>query len=84
MLANTPPQAELQLNSLGQAAGCVGLHVNADKTEYMCFNKKRDISTLNGCSLKLVDKFTYLGSRVSTTENDINMRLAKVWTTIDS
>ena len=41
------------------------------------------MSTLNGGSLKLVDKFTYLGSSVSSTENDINMRLAKVWTAID-
>ena len=32
----------------------------------MCFNQKGDISTLDGTSLKLVDKFTYLGSSVST------------------
>ena len=40
------------------------------------------ISTLNSGSLKPVDKFTYLGSSVSSTENDINMRLAKAWTAI--
>ncbi len=28
----------------------------------MCFNQTGDISTLDGTSLKLVDKFTYLGS----------------------
>ena len=33
--------------------------------------------------LKLVDKFTYLGSSVSSTETDIDMRLAKAWTAID-
>ena len=49
----------------------------------MCFNQRGDISTLKGGPLKLVDKFTYLGSSVSSTENDINMRLAKAWTTID-
>ena len=58
----------------------IGLRVNADKTEYMCFNQIGDISTLNSNSLKLVDKFTYLGSSVSSTENDINTRLAKTWT----
>ena len=42
-----------------------------------------DISTLNSSSLKLVDKFTYQGSSVSSTEADINMRLAKAWTVID-
>ena len=39
--------------------------------------------TLNGGSLKLGDKFTYLGSSVSSNENHINMQLAKAWTTID-
>ena len=34
-LANAPTQAESLLNSLEQAAGGIGLHVNADKTEYM-------------------------------------------------
>ena len=38
-----------------------------------------DISTLNGSSLKLVNKFTYLGSSLSSTETDINTRLAKAW-----
>ena len=49
----------------------------------MCFNQTGDISTLNGSSLKLVDKLTYLGSSVSLTETDINMWLAKAWTAID-
>ena len=34
--------------------------------------------------LKLVDKFTYLGSSVSSTEKDIDTRLTKAWTAIDS
>ena len=42
-----------------------------------------DISTLDGTSLKLVDKLTYLGSSVSSTENDIETRLTKAWTAID-
>ena len=49
----------------------------------MCFNQRGDISTVNGSSLKLVHKFTYLRSSVSPTETDINTQLAKVWTTID-
>ena len=53
------------------------------KTEFMSFNQRGDISTLNGRSLKLVDKFTYLGSRISSTENDINTWLVKAWTAID-
>ena len=53
------------------------------KTEYMCFNQAGYISTLDGTSLKLVDKFTYLGSSVSSTEKDIDTRLTKAWTAID-
>ena len=49
----------------------------------MCFNQTGDISTLDGSSLKLVDKFTYLGSSVSSTEKDIDKRLTKAWTSID-
>ena len=49
----------------------------------MCFNQAGDISTLDGTSLKLVDKFTYLGSSVSSTEKDIDTRLTKTLIAID-
>ena len=42
-----------------------------------------DITTLDGTSLKLVDKFSYLGSSVSSTEKDIDTWLTKAWTAID-
>ena len=75
LLANTPAQGETLLHGLKRAA--------ASKTEYMCFDQRGDISTLNGSSLKLVDKFTYLGSSVSSTEKDVNTRLVKAWIAID-
>ena len=83
LLANTPAQAKTVLHSLERTTADIGLHVNAHKTEYMCFNQTGNISTLNGSPLKLVDKFTYLGSSVSSTETDINTRLAKTWTAVD-
>ena len=83
ILANTPNQTETLLHSLEQAATGIGLQVNAYKTEYMCFNQAGDISTLEGTSLKLVDKFTYLGSSVSSTEKDIDTWLTKAWIAID-
>ena len=72
LLTNAPTKAETLLHILKQAAAGIDLHVNAHKTEYMCFNQTGDISTLNGSSLKLVDKFTYLGSSVSSTETNID------------
>ena len=74
ILENAPAQeAETLLQSLERAAVGSGLHVNAHKTEY----------TLGDSSLKLVDKFTYLGSSVLSTEKDIDTRLTKAWTAID-
>ena len=55
----------------------------AHKTEYMCYNQTGDISTLDGTPLKLVDKFTYLESNVSSTEKDSDTRLTKAWTAND-
>ena len=49
----------------------------------MCFNQTDDISTLNGSSLKLADKFTYQGSSVSSTETDVDTWLTKAWTAIN-
>ena len=49
----------------------------------MCYNQTFDISTLDGTSLKLVDKFTCLGNSISSTEKDIDTRLTKAWTAVD-
>ena len=68
--ANTTSHAESQMHSLEWATGGIGLHGNANKTEYMCFNQRGYISILNGDSLKLVVKFTYVGSSVSSTEKE--------------
>ena len=64
ILANTHNMVETLLHTLERAAAGIGLHVNVHKTEYMCYNQTGDISTLDDTSLKLVDKFTYLRSRV--------------------
>ena len=54
ILANALARAETLLHSLKQAAAGIDLHVNAHKTEIMCFNQAGDISTLDGTSMKLV------------------------------
>ena len=55
-LANTPAQAESLLNSLERAGSGIGFHLNADKTEFICFNQRGDISTLRGGEVNLVRK----------------------------
>ena len=74
--ANTPNQAETLLHSLERTAKGIGIHINAHKTEYMCYNQTGDISTLDRTTLKL---FTYLGSSISSTEKDIDTQQTKVW-----
>ena len=49
----------------------------------ICAIIKGDISTLDGTPLKFVDKFSYLGSSVASTEKDIDTRLTKAWTAIN-
>ena len=83
ILANAPAQAKTLVHSLERAAAGIGLHLNAHKTEYMCFNQTGDISTQNGSSLKLEDKFTYLGCSVSSTKTNIDTQLTKAWIAIN-
>ena len=45
-----------QQQSLEQAARSIGLYVNSDKTDLMCFKQNIVISTLNGKLMILVDK----------------------------
>ena len=52
-LVTTPAQAETLLHNLMKAAKDIGLCVNANKTEFMCF--KQEGSTLRSNPLKLVD-----------------------------
>ena len=56
----------------------IDLDMNANKTEYMSFKWEEDISTLNGSSLKLGDKYSVL-----STESDVDIYLTKVWTAIN-
>ena len=83
-LANAPDQAETLRHSPEEAAAGIGLHLNAHEADYVSFNQTGDISTLNGSAMKLVDKFTYRGSCVSSTETDIDTWLAKAWTALFS
>ena len=44
----------------------------------MCFKQKGASSTL-----KLVEQFKYLGSNISSTGSDVNIRLVKAWNSVD-
>ena len=74
LLANTPAKAEFLLISLEQTAEGISLHINANKIDYICFKREGAIFNLSGRPLKLVDKFTYFDSNISSTESYFNIR----------
>ena len=55
-------------NQLQEASTLV---MSADKTEFMCFKN------LSGEPFKLVDKFMYIGSKISSTKNDVTIHLGR-------
>ena len=63
------------------AANSVGLHLNKSKTEYVsfCKNDATVIKTLNGTILKCKDDYKYLGSYISSSEKDFNVRKGMAW-----
>ena len=65
---------------------CVSVHTQTHthtRIYIYVYVHMEDISTLEGTPLKLVDKFTYLGSSIESTEKDIETRLTKAWTAIN-
>ena len=72
LMANTPTQA---------ACG-IGLHVNADKMEFMYFNQKGDLH-MKWWYSETSGQFTDHGSSILSIENDINTQLMKAYTAIN-
>ena len=55
LLSDNSYNAQKLLHILEKSAAFIGLHVNATKTEYMCYNQDSTIETLNKTLLKKVD-----------------------------
>ena len=83
-LENTSSQLESQLHSLEQAKRSIDLNENSDETEFLCSYQNAAISSLNG-TLVYTSMYhcIYLGSNISSTETDINIRIGMSWTAID-
>ena len=59
--------------------GLLSQHINYCR---LC-NAKSIFIDINCSPLKLVNKFTYLGSSIASTEKDIDTRLTKAWAAIN-
>ena len=73
---NIPTLVKSLLHSLEQVLESIGLFVNTNKTELVCFKQ-------GGATSSLVDKFIYLSSNILFTESDVNLNQAKVWTAVN-
>ena len=78
LLSNQMSQAKELLKRLEHNALSVGLHVNAKKTEIMCYNQDQheQITTRSGETIAEVDNFKYLGGWMKSSEHDVNVRIA--------
>ena len=79
LFADKIADAEKLLHCLEAAAAVIGLHINAGKTEFMSINQEGQIKAMNNTPLKKVKQFTYLGSNIASTEQDVETRIAKAW-----
>ena len=81
LLSDTATQAQELLNKVEDAALCVGLHMNAKKTQFMAYNQPSCVSikTVDGNSLEEVHDFKYLGAWVQSSDQDIKVRKAMAW-----
>ena len=72
------------LHKIEEAAAEIGLGVNADKTEYISLNQKNNsfIKSLKGKIIKQVNDFKYLGSYVTSTDHDVNVRIGQAFSKI--
>ena len=73
--------AQNLVTSLESAAKFVGLHFNESKIEYI--NKTNDLTShlksLSGYVLKCKEDYNYLGSFISSSEKDFNVRKGMAW-----
>ena len=65
-------QAEDFLHRVQHYVAKIGLHLNADKTEFMSFNQEQKtiLKSVNNENIKKVDNLKYLGAWIDNTEND--------------
>ena len=73
-LVNIP---DYLLHNLKQGARSIGLFVNLDKNDFICFNQYGGHFLVKSKPLKLINQFIDLGGNISSTESDIYNRISK-------
>ena len=81
LLESSLEKAQVQLNTTAEEAKKIGLEINIKKSEFMTNTKCPDNLTLNNEEIKQVKDFTYLGSKMASTDIDVKRRLGLGWAT---
>ena len=85
LISDTTNMASELLQRVETECEKIGLHLNARKTKVMvCNTIQPNISTMNGTVLEVTEDFKYLGSWVSSTQQDIKVRRALAWKALHS
>ena len=79
LFENSLEEAQVQLNRTATEAQKIGLVINTKKTEFMTNTSCKKNLTLNNEDIKLANDFTYLGSKMTSTESDVKRRLSLAW-----
>ena len=63
---------------------CIKMDSALNNLQRLIYHKTQTSNQpFNGKPMKLVDKFIYLSSNISSTESDVSVCIDKVWTAID-
>ena len=81
LITDTVTEAEKLTQEIEKVAATVGLQMNEGKTKFMTQNIEvpGTLMSVNNKSIEHVKDFTYLGSRLKSTESDIRVRKGKAW-----
>ena len=74
------------LLKIESAAKHIGIFINAEKTEYININQKNkgQIKSNSVNPIKQINDFKYMGSYIDLTEQDMNIKIAKAWSALNS
>ena len=83
---NDMKSANTLLHQIEVTSNEIGLSINTEKTQYMKLNQNSDSDdiTINGKIIAKVGNFNYIGSFIGSTEKDIQIRIAKAWSDLNS
>ena len=76
-------KAEKLLKILEIAAASAGLYMNTTKIKLIAVNTEGTITAQNGYDLEQVKDFNYLGSKIISSENDIQVGIGSAWSALN-